>query len=736
MKKINLTIITFFIIQFIFSQTTQQVDTSDPLKEIFRKLNITENDLGFKPKGYWTRYPLPQDIPYKISSFDDIFAEPQNMYDYVRNMALSVEDFLHPDYLNAAKNGIMKVGFYGGVLHASSQFRSYNSSLWAEVSKEEPLLNAIKEIYLKTNSEYKYNRMAEAADFPLIERDLRKALNNIAPEVQKVVASSLLNLYEAWRFQQIGMRNVNYEQANKVWRIRHLGETQFDGMGYYPELEDCAKNIDINSIYYGGLKMMETSEWLADTLIRLKESKLKIDWKSQNLNVETPIGRLIISGTGNDEHRNTDVLLLIDLGGEDSYYGAVGSTPSLQIPVSLAIDLDGDDKYLNEDEYLPSQGAAIFGAAMLLDMKGNDTYQSKRLSQGASMLGIGILADMEGDDSYNLWTDGQGASYFGVGLAIDNKGNDKYYIWGDGQGYGGVGGVGTLINRTGDDYYFAEADTAKVFRMDLSHSYKGQYNYTYAQGCGIGRRGDVTDGHSWAGGMGTLIDLQGNDQYIAGGWSQACGYWYGMGYLYDGSGNDYYKATHWSQVCGAHFCIAGLFDLAGDDNFIQYEKLAAGTGFGHDYTVGIFYNKGGNDYYQLTNDGFGYSINKSQVFFIETEGDDIYIRGGKSQNYGRNNFTQNNPPGVEMIYHLYSNQISIFADLKGNDRYLIKDFDTKKEMADTVMMDQTEKFFPSPKERQTLISQKYYGIGIDFADWQGGDIEIFRDKMKKKYEGK
>jgi hypothetical protein len=719
----------------LFLLTQGYAQYTDPLLQQMEQLGITENNFGYAPKGNWVRYPVPQDIPYKILSFDDLMAHPQHIYDYVRTMSLSVEDFLHPDYLKLNNhNSILKLGYYCGVLHVSEQFRAYNSSLWAEVSKEEPLLNAVKEIYTRTNTTWHYNRMNEAADYPLIEKDFRNALKGLAPEVQRVVAATLLNVYEAWRFQQIGMRNVDYAKANRVWRIRYLGETQFDGMDYFPDLEDCAKTIDINSIYYAGLKLMETGEWLADTLQKLKASKLKINWATQNLNIMTPVGRLVISATGNDLHRFTDLALHIDLGGDDSYFGQAGSTPSLQIPVNLTIDLEGNDKYVNDDEFAVSQGAAVFGAGVLIDMKGNDLYDSKRLSQGAAMLGIGVLADMEGNDTYKMWKDGQGAAYFGVGLAIDNKGDDNYYIWGEGQGYGGPGGVGTLINRTGNDIYKAEPDTAVVYCMDRWHSKNGQYNYTYSQGAGIGRRGDVTDGHSWAGGIGTIIDLQGDDSYVAGGWSQACGYWYGMGYLYDKSGNDTYKASHWSQSCGAHFCIAGFFDEGGNDKVVTWEKLGAGMGFGHDFTVALFYNKGGNDIYMLHDDGMGYAINKSQVFFIDTDGDDTYIRSGKAHNYGWNNFTASNPPGVEMMYHLYCDQICIFGDVKGTDKYLVKDFESGAEKADTLMQDGSEYFYPSTQEREKLKSNRYYGMGKDFNTGNWGEIEIFRDKMKCKYQ--
>ncbi|MBI3271833.1 MAG: hypothetical protein HYZ53_22770 [Planctomycetes bacterium] len=37
-----------------------------------------------------------------------------------------------------------------------------------------------------------------------------------------------------------------------------------------------------------------------------------------------------------------------------------------------------------------------------------------------------------------------------------------------------------------------------------------------AQGRGKGRRGDGADGHSWAGGLGALLDCEGDDRYSAG----------------------------------------------------------------------------------------------------------------------------------------------------------------------------------------------------------------------------
>ncbi|TKJ42274.1 hypothetical protein CEE37_00930 [candidate division LCP-89 bacterium B3_LCP] len=710
-------------------------NSQDAWQLMLSQLNLNESNLGFKPKGYWTRYPDPKDIPFKLLAFDDLFAEPQRIYDFVKIMALSVEDYLHPDYLSGSdrghSKGLLKVAYYCGVRNATAQFRDYSASLWAELDEEEPLLLAIKAIYNQTGRVYRYNAMGQAADFPLLERDFRQAIEPINPQVRVAIARTLLHLLEAHRFQQIGMRNVDYEKALSCWRIRHLGETEFDGLEYFPQLEDCARNVDINSIYYAGYKLLASAEMLADSLSALLDDK-GINWKKQNLNVVTPIGRIVLSGSKNDVHQYSDAFLLVDFGGNDTYRGAIGSTPSLNIPISLAVDLSGHDKYINEDEYLPSQGAAIFGAGVLLDVSGDDIYRSKRLSQGAAMLGIGVLADMEGDDEYHMWTSGQGGAYFGVGVAIDNSGDDKYTLWGDGQGYGGLGGVGTLINRTGSDHYRCEPLSENAFRPDY-HSKDGKYNYSYSQGCGIGRRGDITDGHSWAGGMGTIIDLRGDDLYESANWSLGCGYWYGMGFAYDGGGDDVYRSANWTQASGAHFGIGALIDEGGNDEHIVHGHQSAGLGFGHDFTISLLLNRGGNDKYRIRKDGLGYAINMSQVFFFDTEGEDRYVTGG-GRNYGRNNFRQYNPPIIGAFQMLFADQICLFADVQGKDSYLRLDSDTEKTNPDPDMADGVEFYFPTDAQRDSLSNKRYYGLGKDIEEFNGPEIEAFRDKMKKRFE--
>jgi hypothetical protein len=697
----------------------------DLLLAVLHNSGIDHHELGFEPKGYWTRYPDPQDIPFINLAFSDLLAEPLRIYDFVSVMATAADQHLHPDDLASNEVSLLKAVYYTGARQSSAQMRDYSASLWAETEPGQPLVAAIREIYQTTGRVWRYNAMGAASDFPLNEEEVLRQVDGLDLKVRQLVAETVLHLLHAHQWAETGRRNVDPANMMAVWRIRRLGETQFDGLEYYPELEDCANNLDKNSIYYAGSKLLESGWILADTLSALIESR-RVDPYRQRLNISTPIGRIVIGDGFENEHNYSDACLVIDLGGNDTWYGAAGATPSLDIPVSLAIDLSGHDRYINDQEFLPAQGAGVFGAGVLIDCKGNDTYSSKRLSQGAAMLGYGVLADYDGDDEYHLWTSGQGAAYFGVGVALDGAGDDKYSIHGDGQGYGGVGGVGALINRTGWDEYYAEPFVSdSVYRPDY-HSEKGYRNYSYAQGCGIGRRGDITDGHSWAGGMGILIDLYGNDRYTSANWSLGCGYWYGMGFLYDGEGDDIYKASAWSAGAGAHFAIGAHIDDGGNDEIHLWDDSAYGLAFGHDYTVALHFNRGGDDLYRVMGDGIGFAINMSQAFFVDTGGRDTYVTR-KGRNFGWNNYEQYNPPPPGAFPHLFSKQVSLFLDSDGYDVYQNED-DMADRHSDPRFSDDRTVFTPEPSERVLLSNPNYFGIGIDTRG-DPNSIEAFRKKL-------
>ena len=193
-------IFIFFLNQFALCSENPDIDAWQHLLSL---QGLDESNLGYSPKGYWTRYPDPQDIPYRMLAFDDLMAEPERIYDFVRVMALSVEDYLHPDYLAGDRHdSLLKVAYYCGVRNVTAEFRDYSASLWAELEEKEPLLMAIKQIYQETGRVYRYNAMGQASDFPLLERDYRKAIETIDPEIQKAVARTIIHLLSAYQWTQ------------------------------------------------------------------------------------------------------------------------------------------------------------------------------------------------------------------------------------------------------------------------------------------------------------------------------------------------------------------------------------------------------------------------------------------------------------------------------------------------------------------------------------------------------
>ena len=254
--------------------------------------------------------------------------------------------------------------------------------------------------------------------------------------------------------------------------------------------------------------------------------------------------------------------------------------------------------------------------------------------------------------------------------------DDEYRLYADGQGLGGVGGVGVLADRTGDDTYEAVRDS-KITKRPSYHSPQESVSVSNAQGCGIGRRGDGGDGHAWAGGLGALLDIEGDDEYISGNWSQGCGYWFGTGLLYDGTGDDQYRGVCWSQAAGAHFCIGVLVDEGGDDLHVSETETSSHTSiaFAHDFTVALLVNIGGNDEYKLAGDGICYSINRSVAMLIDVGGDDRYTgeegnRPGMAIPDGRGSFDAGDatqPP--TSFYFADATSIGLFLDVGGTDTY-------------------------------------------------------------------
>lgn len=385
--------------------------------------------------------------------------------------------------------------------------------------------------------------------------------------------------------------------------------------------------------------------------------------------LSTGAGAIQIRGGEADTHADdADVLLRVDLGGDDTYVDAAAANRSGANSVSVVIDLAGNDTYTydtvpspndragllpsdragryagNTDEECAAsgactgpvslsvasrQGAARNGIAMLFDLGGDDSYRSLRASQGYAQYGVGVLLDAGGNDVYLAEAQSQGAAQFGIGLAIDvGGGADERRSITESQGFGYVGGAGFLLDDGGDDVYFCDhGDPARGgVRVYGSPQTRVTGNSSFCQGAGFGARLDQ-DGLFLSGGLGLLRDVSGNDRYDASVFGQGTGYWQGTGILSDGGGSDRYQADWYVQGAAAHYAVGMLLDDGPGDDVFDEDKLPnnMSLGSGHDYSVGVLINEAGNDTYHVTTLAVGSSNCNGVGLFVDNGGDDRYL---------------------------------------------------------------------------------------------------------------
>lgn len=169
-----------------------------------------------------------------------------------------------------------------------------------------------------------------------------------------------------------------------------------------------------------------------------------------------------------------DYLLVVDIGGNDSYFNNAGgnvvdlmrgpaSPPALVAAPARGCQTDAE---LNR-----GSGNCFIAEAALLDQRGDDTYQRlqtpeadavcttdlivRRLATGGSgVAGVGILLDQRGDDAYLGKTLALGMGHSGgFGLLRDREGADSYSAIRSSVGAGVLVGLGILEEGSGDDLY-------------------------------------------------------------------------------------------------------------------------------------------------------------------------------------------------------------------------------------------------------------------------------------------
>ena len=348
----------------------------------------------------------------------------------------------------------------------------------------------------------------------------------------------------------------------------------------------------------------------------------RIEFDETPAPIETSAGKIGIFGrepTIIDLNQMADYCMVVDLGGDDQY---IGGATTADRPVMVIIDLGGNDTYKATQPGV--QGGAMLGVSVVIDVEGDDTYDALDIAQGSCVGGVGMLIDMGGNDSYRARRRAQGSAFFGIAVLVDRNGGDRYHaaLWA--QGFGGTYGFGLLDDLHGDDHYYAGGLYKDAY--DDTPGYAG-----WSQGVGAGPRAVAN------GGIGMLLDGDGDDVYECDYFSHGGGYWFAIGIARDFAGNDQRLGStrlawdgnqreekvflRWGIGWQAHYALGFTFDDAGDDT---YGGDIVGLGFSWDIGVAGLFDFGGDDDYQVASVAQGQGAQAAMGILFDVGGDDTF----------------------------------------------------------------------------------------------------------------
>ncbi len=368
------------------------------------------------------------------------------------------------------------------------------------------------------------------------------------------------------------------------------------------------------------------------------------------------VGRVVVSGAGDDVHEE-GAALLIDLGGADTYGQQVANTFDGG-PLSWVVDVSGNDAY-GGDETLWSCGAAFYGVAGVADLGGDDVYRTAHFGQGMGYAGVGILYDTSGDDQYLSQTHTQGVGIFGSGLLVDGSGSDLREVTLGGQGMGARQGIGWLVDGDGDDVYqIVHRDYVinDFYRNKwFDEGYPDHGYLAFSQGVGVGFFAGLVSETAHGGGIGVIFDGAGDDEYLdADAFGLGVGYFWGLGAVVDLAGAAKYRGWDYTLGSAHHIGVAFVMDFEGDDNYGLSVDHAQGHGL--DNSAAMLLDFAGDDTYRAIQESQGTGVQEAGVgIMVDLDGTDRY---GNSINSNQG-WSREQPQGKDPA--------SCFLDLGGDE---------------------------------------------------------------------
>ena len=600
------------------------------------------------------------------------------------------EDYFRLDKVNVLLDNPLKIEPYSGYLSKSIKE--------SKVSLKKMLSLAIKELEINIESKniQDLSSIDENNQFKDVLLNIPEDARDELLKFLSIACLAQTKLNEAFSplsHSEIGFLKTYFSEMIIKDKIEFIEEIQVPAKS--PSIREeqyvketsfyLASKINREQLYEASLMVAGALDHLLKNSEILKTISMNNKVKEDNelggdiiLCEDTPLGKVIIGGKEPTYYRNTNAFLIIDLGGDDEYHNISPDLDSSPFSSAIIIDLEGNDLYNSREKY--SLACGSFGLSFLIDCSGDDRYLSQDFSQGCGFFGVGVLYDKEGDDRYLADIMGQGAAAFGAGILCDLKGNDSYHGNLLNQGMGFVGGMGLLIESQGNDSFFSGGKYPDFREPDVAFD-------SFSQGFGYGYR------NFGSGGIGVLWDDEGNDHYSSSYFSQGSSYWLAIGLLIDNGGNDIYHARRYTQGTGTHLTVGALIDRLGDD---CYTSMGVSQGCGYDFSQGLLLDNEGDDIYSAEWFAQGTSGSSGTGILIDQMGNDSYLCGSfNSQGSG------------QYSTKMESGNIGLLIDLEGKDRYSVKG------------------------EDDCLWHQGKYGGGIDsskstwdknIASWSDGEL--------------
>ena len=371
--------------------------------------------------------------------------------------------------------------------------------------------------------------------------------------------------------------------------------------------------------------------------------------------LDTPMGQIVVDTTGQDNrHQLKDALLVLDVGGDDQYEFLPRSDCC---PISVLLDHQGNDRYVASAPGADPSSATL-GFGILWDTEGDDSYLGTQQAQASALFGAALLVDSGGNNQFVAASHSQAHAIGGLAVLLSSTGNDQFTAQTHAQGSAGPQGVAVLIDPAGNDSY--TLDNTPLINPSPQLPDR---NTSMGQGAGHGVRADSADGRPSAGGIGILLDLEGDDRYVAQVFAQGVGYYEGLGLLVDRGGNDHFDAAWYAMGAAAHKGAGILLKGGtGDDSYRASHWIALGAA--HDFSVGIFLDEGGNDHYEAGDLGLGAAHDNSTALFVDAAGDDVYqITAKDCRALGAAHLSDRDDVRDDLP------NLGLFMDLGGNDTY-------------------------------------------------------------------